>query len=109
MGQDRKMVRVACLVPNGYMIRLSKPGFDDGTGDGARPTVHDGPGVRLNGPSALNTGAGSTESAEPGVTEVDAGWFDRWLKQHELDPVVTMDQVYVLDDGEPKDPNPTTA
>ena len=72
------MVKVACTVVNGIMIRRSKPGFDDGTGDGMKPMVHDGPGIRLNGPSALHTGAGNTtrEDLDPVITEVD----DEWMK-----------------------------
>jgi hypothetical protein len=93
----RESVWVGCRIVNGIMIRLSKPGFDDGTGDGMRPMIHDGPGVRLKGPSSLHTGAGATERADlqPEFTEVDAEWFAAWLEQHKLDPLVAMEQVYL--------------
>jgi hypothetical protein len=100
---ERRMVRVACLVPNGIMIRLQK----DGRGDAGVPVlVQDGPGVRLNGPSTRNTGAGTTapEGMEPGYTEVDAEWFKAWLDQHKMDPLVTGEHVYEDPEGEE---NPT--
>lgn len=99
-------VKVACRVPNGLNIRLSKPGFDDGTG--VKAMVHDGPGVRLNGPSVLQTGAGNTmrEDLPPGETSVDADWMGRWLDQNSTNPLVTMEQVFLLDE-EKKEPNPT--
>lgn len=102
--EKRRMVRVACLVPNGIMIRLQKPGADDGTG--VRVTAHDGPGIRLNGPSGHNAGAGATapEGMEPGHTEVDAEWFKAWLGQHQLDPLVVGEHVYEDPEGEE---NPT--
>lgn len=102
------MVNIACRVPNGIMIRRSKTGFDDGTGDGVKPIVHDGPGIRLNGPSALHTGAGNTDRQDlaPGITEVDAEWWSAWLAQNQSNALVTMGQVYALDE-EPL-PNPTT-
>lgn len=105
------MVKIACHVPNGIYIRRSKPGFDDGTGDGVKSVVHDGPAIRLNGPSALHTGAGNTvrEDLPPGITEVNGEWWDAWLDQHKADPLVTMKQVYLLPSEEgTKDPNPTS-
>ncbi len=86
------------------MIRLSKAGPDDGTGDGVKMMGFDGPGVRLNGPSSLHTGAGNTAGAglEPGLTSVDAEWFGKWLEQHAQDRLVLEDQVF-----EAKDENPT--
>lgn len=91
--------RVACRVPNGVVIRLSKPGVDDGTGTGLREFAHDGPGIRLNGPSSLHTGAGNTDGhdLDPGITEVDAEWMGKWVAQHALDPLVLQRQVYVAD------------
>ncbi len=91
------MVKIACHVPNGIMIRRSKDGPDDGTGDGVRMKAHDGPGVRLNGPSALHTGAGNTHGADlpPGITEVDPEWWAGWLEQNQQNPLITLKQVYV--------------
>lgn len=110
MTEERKMVRVGCRVVNGVMIRLSKPGYDDGTGDGMRPTVHDGPGIRLKGPSSLHTGAGATERGDldPEFTSVEAEWMGKWMEQHALDPLVTLNQVFVEDDKS-KDDRPTVA
>lgn len=101
------MVKIACHVVNGIMIRLSQEGFDDGTGN--KPMVHDGPGVRLNGPSALHTGAGNTAPPDlpPVVTEVDDEWWAAWLKQNAQSPLVTMKQVHLLDEEKTKDQNPT--
>jgi len=103
---EQKMVKVACLIPNGIMIRLSKVGWDDGTRDGVKPMVHDGPGVRLNGPSPLHTGAGNTSppDLDPGITEVDAEWWGKWLTQNALNPAVEMKQIYLLEEAKP---NPT--
>lgn len=100
------MVKVACLIPNGIMIRRSKQGFDDGTGDGVKPMIHDGPGIRLNGPSSLHTGAGATDRQDlpVAITEVEDEWWAAWLEQNQNSPLVTMKQVYVLsEDAE----NPT--
>lgn len=88
--EKRKTVRVACTITNGAMLQLWQKGFDDGTGDGERMPRKDGLAVRLNGPSALHTGAGATHRAdvEPGVTEVDAEWWGKWLDQNKLNPAV---------------------
>lgn len=101
------VVRIACLIPNGIAIRLSKIGWDDGTGDGVKPMVHDGPGIRLNGPSSLHAGAGNTSpvDVEPGVTEVDEEWWGKWLTQNARNPAVEMKHIFVLPEEEK--PNPT--
>lgn len=102
MTEDRKTVTVLCRVPNGIMLRLTKQGFDDGTG--FKPQIWDGAGVRLNGPSALHTGAGAPEGVhlDPVETEVDAEWFGKWLAQNAKNPLVV--------DGAVKEQaeNPTT-
>lgn len=105
MAEKRRIVRVACTVPNGVMIRMTKAGPDDGTGDGQKMMGHEGPGVRLNGPSSLQTGAGATERRDlaPGITEVDAEWMARWLDQNGLNPLVAQGAVRVLEE------NPTGA
>lgn len=99
-------VTVGCKVLNGVMIRLSKRGYDDGTGDGERPFVHDGPGIRLNGPSALGAGTGdaSGQGLEPGLTDVNAEWMASWLDQHKLDPLVTGGHVFVVDETKGENP-----
>lgn len=101
------MVKIACMVPNGILIRLSKPGFDDGTGDGVKMIAHDGPAIRLSGPSSLHTGVGAThrDDLEPGVTEIDDAWWAKWLSQNENNTLVTLGMVKVLPE-EPTGPNP---
>lgn len=96
--EDRRNVRIACSVPNGIMIRLSRQGYDDGTGDGVRPMIGDGPPIRLAGPAALHTGVNATsgEGLEPGVTPVDAEWWAKWVDQHKLDPLIVGGYVYEL-------------
>ncbi len=102
------MVKIACHIPNGIVIRRSKIGPDDGTGDGVKMMGHDGPGIRLNGPSSLHTGAGNTERPDlpPGITEVPDDWWSAWFAQNDgKNPLLTMNQVHVLkEDGE----NPTS-
>jgi hypothetical protein len=109
-AEKRKTVKVGCRVVNGLMIHRWKVGYDDGTGDGVKPMVHDGPGIRLNGPSSLHAGVGNTEGAglEPGVTEVDAEWMGAVLEQNKMNPFFVQNQVYVIDEAE-KGQNPTQA
>jgi hypothetical protein len=94
MEQKRAMVQVGCRVLNGVMIRRTKQGYDDGTG--FKPIVHDGPGVRLNGPPGANAGVGNSDGlgSEPGITEVAAEWFAAWLEQHKASPMVTEGHVF---------------
>lgn len=103
----RPIVRVACTIPNGIMIRLQKPGPDDGTG--VRMIAHDGPGIRLNGPPGHDTGAGATEPTglEPGITELDAEWWAAWSKQHAMDPLLTGGHIRVIEDKPEGEENPT--
>lgn len=104
MQPERKTVRIACRIPNGVAIRLSKVGWDDGTG--VKPTVHDGPGIRLNGPSPLHTGAGNTspDDLEPGITDVDAEWWGKWLAQNRLNPAVQLKQIFLLEEEAKSNP-----
>jgi hypothetical protein len=92
------MVKVACYHPNGVMLNLFKPGFDDGTG--VKQMIRDGVGHRLNGPDR-----DSEKAHLPGITEVPDAWMAEWLKQNELNPMVAMNHIYVLKEGE--EPNPT--
>lgn len=103
------MVQIACHVPNGIYIRRSKAGFDDGTGDGQKSVAHDGPAIRLNGPSSLHTGAGNTmgEDLPPGLTEIDPEWWDAWLAQNAKNPLVTQKQVYLYEPPPEDKENPT--
>lgn len=98
-----KTVRVACMIPNGLMIRLQRPSEDPETG---RPTsIPSGTGVRLNGPSSRLMGAGATtrQDVNPGETDVDEAFMREWLDQHQLDAVVTTRQVWIIEE------NPTGA
>ena len=98
-------MKVACKVLNGLLIQAWKPGYDDGTGDGVKSVIKDGPAVRLNGPSSLHAGAGNSSGAglEPGITEVDGEWFAAWLEQNKLNPFVAEGLIYAIE--EPADPN----
>lgn len=94
--------RVACDIVNGISVRLMKPGFDDGTGDGVKPMIHDGAAVTFRGPSSLHAGTANSSGAgaEPVVTEVDAGWWARWLEQNEKSPIVTGGHLRALEEDE---------
>lgn len=105
--KKRPTVKVACMVPNGLVVRLYREGRDRVSG--APCAEPDGPAIRLNGTSALHTGAGSTsrDDLPPGITEVDQEWWDAWLRQNEKGAVVLTRQVRLLEEQDP-DPNPTT-
>lgn len=101
--ENRRLVRVACMIPNGLMIRATIERPDDVTG---KPIpVASGPGVRLNGPDTRQMGAGATnrQDVEPGVTEVDAEFMAAWMRANAQNPVVAGRQVWILDE------NPTAA
>lgn len=94
---ERRMVKVACSVVNGIAIRLSEPGYDDGTGKPARAA---GGYVTIPGPSSLNTGVNNTVSYEPVVSEIDADFIERWMEANQKNPMVTSGMLVVLQ-GEP--------
>lgn len=102
------IVKVACYIPNGVSIARYAAGHDDGTGK--RPPRRVGEPIALKGPDATLAGAGNTEAkqAEPGITEIDAEWFDGWLKENENSPMVTSGFVKIVErvDDEPQDPTP---
>lgn len=105
MTAGPKPARVACSVMNGISIRLSKPGYDDGTG--VKPMIHDGPPVVLRGPSSLHAGTANSWGAgsEPVVNEVDADWMGRWLEQNAENPLVADGHIKVLrEDDEERNP-----
>jgi hypothetical protein len=95
------IVRVACTVINGLLIRNAIDGVDDGTGDGVKQAGH-GPAIRLNGPSARDTGVGATDrrDLEPGITEVDEDFMTEWLRQNAKNPFVVDEWVYVVEHSE---------
>lgn len=98
--EQRAKVKVGCIIPNGIMLQLWKKGFDDGTGDGETMPSKDGVGVRLNGPSTLNTGAGATHRGGSAFTEVDAEWFGKWREQNKLNPLLAEGSIYEVKDEE---------
>ncbi len=103
MSEAKKTVRVACLIPNGLMIRVAVERPDDVTG---KPRLSpSGAGVRLNGPSSIRMGVGATarQDVDPGETVVDAEFMSAWLRQNELNPIVQQRQVWILEE------NPTGA
>ncbi len=99
--EKRRTVRVACLVPNGLLIRITVAGPDDGTGDGEKMMGREEPGYRLAGPDQrlMGTNARSRPDVAPGVTEVDAEWAARWFEQNKLNPIVTQRQVWILEEN----------
>jgi hypothetical protein len=81
--EKRKTVKVSCTQTNGLSICLFHKGYDDGTG--IRQVVRDGPHIRLNGPSGLIAGTTTGDHSHggaPGITEVDAEWWSKWLEQN---------------------------
>lgn len=97
--EHRATVKIGCTIPNGIMLQLWKKGYDDGTGDGETMPSKDGVGVRLNGPSSLNTGAGATHRSDLfGVTEVDAEWFGKWKEQNKLNPMFAEGAIHEVKD-----------
>lgn len=104
----RATVTVGCKVPNGIMLNLWKKGYDDGTGDGERPTIRDGVGIRLNGPSSINTGAGAPHRDDlHAETEVDAGWWAKWAEQNKLNPYLVEGFIFEVKKEEVPAGNPT--
>lgn len=96
--ENKRTVRVACLIPNGLMLRATGERLDE---VGRSIPVSVGPGVRLNGPDARLMGAGATarQDVAPGVTDVDAEFMTAWLRVHERDALVTTRQVWILDEN----------
>jgi hypothetical protein len=105
---ERKMVQVACHIPNGIMICLWKPGYDDGTGDGVKTTIRDGATVRLNGPPSLHLGVNAMDGAglPPGLTEIDHEWWTKWLAANQKNPFVMQKQVYLFEPEKTENPTP---
>jgi hypothetical protein len=98
--EKRKTVKIACSITNGITLQLWQPGYDDGTGDGKKMPRKDGPAVRLNGPSALHTGAGATHRIDvpPGETEVDAEWWGKWKAQNVHNPYFEVGAIHEVEE-----------
>lgn len=102
--REKQFVKVGCRVPGGIVLRLYRDGRNPDTG--APMPLPDGPAVTLNGPSGRMSGAGDThpENDEPGVTEgVDRDWIEAVLKQRAGDPLVSTDQVFLIEEEEKPD------
>lgn len=104
---ERRMAKVACSVVNGIAIRLSEPGYDDGTGKPARAA---GGYVTIPGPSSLHTGVNNTAAYEPVISEVDADFIERWMEANQKNPMVTSGMLAVLqgDQNEAANAGPST-
>ncbi len=104
MSDERRKVQVACYQPGGLMLRLFRPGYNDGIGQ--IPMV-DGVGVRLTGPSSMTAGGvGNPGSSDlPGITDVDAEWWERWVAQNKgKNPLYDEGLIRLVE--EPADENP---
>lgn len=100
-------VRVECYHPGGLMLRLFRPGYDDGTGQ--TPMVVDGAGVRLNGPSTITAGGvGNPGSSDlPGITEIDAAWWAAWVEQNAgKNPLYDAGVIRLVEEPAPENPIP---
>lgn len=94
---ERRLVKVACTIPNGLTIHLPGVSHDDGTG---RQVAAMGQEITLRGPGALALGVNQTTSDQPIFTEVDGEAMDAWLAHNALNPVVTSGSVYVIGEVE---------
>lgn len=81
MDNEKQTVRVACYQANGLIISNFVQGRDE---MGAPRLLRDGAGVRLNGPSGTMSGTNDPSMAggEPGITEVDAVFWAKWVEQN---------------------------
>lgn len=78
-GEKRETVKIACSHMNGMMLNL----YTRRQGDLGEPIMRrEGAGVRLNGPSGVMGGTNAGAEGEPGITEVDAEWWSKWLEQN---------------------------
>lgn len=103
MSETRSVVKVACSIVNGLKLRVSRPGYDEGTGSGMKMPAFDAQQVTLKGPSPIDAGVGSPSSSKTGgvgITEVDAEFFARWLEQNERNPIVQQGCVRVIEDDQ---------
>lgn len=102
--EQKQPSRVGCRHPGGLMINRPSLGYDDGTGQ-KQMGGHNGPGVRLNGPSqAMTAGGVNSTGLNPkdlpfGITEVSGDWdFPKWLQANQLNPLVTSGTIFLIDD-----------
>lgn len=94
MGETRKVVRVACSVPNGIALRLSQEFTEFGI-----------KGMRLVGDPVILRGPTSPRSDfSPGeeITDVDAEFWAKWLAQNARNPLVVNKSLRDFDE-KPKD------
>lgn len=81
--EERRTVRVSCVVPNGLVLQLVEP-FDDGTGFKQ---------LRRVGPKVIL--AGGT------ITEVDGEFWDAWLEQNKGSSLVVDKHVQPYEEPAP--------
>lgn len=90
MAEERKQVRVCCSIPNGLLLQLTRP-VDDGSG--FKQMRRYGEQVMLAGPRGLTPGDG-----EIVTTPIDAEFWDAWLAQNKLNPLVVGEQIKVAEE-----------
>jgi hypothetical protein len=106
MEENRKTVKVFCRVANGVELRLTKDGYDDGTG--FHHKIQYGEPVVLGGPSALHAGVNDHALHSPTAAaenEVDANFWAEWAKQNERNPLLAQGMIFSPDEtkGDAKD------
>lgn len=91
-------VTIGCRITNGVVLRRHEEGPDDGTG--AKRIVPCGPKVRLNGPPAIASGTTSPSAAHasPGLTKVDAEWWDVWSAENRKSTLIAGGFVFLVDE-----------
>jgi len=90
---ERRLVKVACTIPNGLTIHLPGISHDDGTG---KQIASMGQKITLKGPGALALGVNQPTSDESILTVVDEEVMNAWLAHNALSPMVTGGAVYIV-------------
>jgi hypothetical protein len=95
MAEDRKTIKIFCRIANGVALRLTKKGYDDGTGH--CPQIQDGDAVTLRGPSALHAGVNDhgAHNQSPAVeNEIDAEFWTKWSEQNARNPFLMQKMIF---------------
>lgn len=92
-------VKVACSIPNGIALRLTKM-IDVGGGEQAFPY---GDEVLLKGPATLSHGANADSRATGSsiVNDVDGDFWKQWFEQNRQGALVTSGALRHLKEDEP--------
>lgn len=104
VAKAQKFVTVACKVPCGLEIYLNrKESYDEETMQGSRQRVRyvpTGKAVIIRGPAQPN-GQAPRGYVRPTVSSgyaltpgVDAEWFEKWMDQNKLNPLVTEGMIF---------------